>query len=396
MPDADWNDGIPDMRVMDAEVALEDHQLLVNISASEENPAIFNWLGVLDNDAADGPGYGSIEPAFVPHGVIMDDPNELLEYSDSGWQHIRDWFSYEDTTSITSKPGAWMQVAFSGKSIWVYGRIPVEGVVFSLEVIKKYGPVPSRNVTIYNLTRSDLDVPIYRFPLLAHKDLEYANAYSYNITLISGTLAIDFVGVDGKLVPSNFGDIHSTDRVDPPQPIQTAFDPKVVIPVVFGVTFALLLCALSFFLFKRYRARRTLRLGFGIDEPGECDKPIVQSSHPSFIGPAHIIPTLTRYPRSSSSCLTSNNNSTFAESMSSGPERTSSPDLESQDPSRMSREEYVMEDGEPLSLSHADLATVFRRAEELRSRGPQEGEATLGELEPHLEALARQLANSTQ
>ncbi|KAG8823518.1 hypothetical protein FRC17_009298 [Serendipita sp. 399] len=346
---------------MDFMVALGDHQLMVDISASEENPVVFNMILIVD--AIDSSHMWDQNPytdiLFTPHGVITDDTNESLVYSSFGWRNDRNWFSYEDTTSITTEPGAWMELAFSGRGIWIFGRIPVEGVVFRVEAVKKYGSESSRNVTIYDLTRTELDEPIYRVPLLADTNLAYAGAYIYNITLISGMLAIDFVG--------------------------------------------------------RYRARKVLHPGFGIDKLKEADKDMDRPSHAILVQSSHVgangttkgfqsrfNPATFRHPRPSSShpITLSHGTSTLASSLSPVSSQSGFPDTESQNLSRLQPAEYTTEDGEPLSLSHADLAKVFRRAEELRSRSLRENGAAAvtleEELEPHLETLARQLANSRQ
>ncbi|KAG8812512.1 hypothetical protein FRC17_002004 [Serendipita sp. 399] len=406
------------MRAMDFLVPQGDHQLMVDISASEENPVIFNMILIVDSiDSSqlwDQNPYTDI--LFTPHGVITDDTNESLIYSSFGWRSDRNWFSHEDTTSITTEPGAWMELAFSGRGIWIFGKIPVEGVVFRVEAVKKYGSESSRNVTIYDLTRTELDEPIYYVPLLADTNLAYAGVYVYNITLISGMLAVDFVGVDGKLVSSNYGDPHSTERVESPQPTQAADDPKrVMIPVICVLTVALLLCVASLFLFRRYRARKVLHPGFGIDKLKETDEDMDRPSHAILVQSSHNGANGTtkrsqsrfqsaafRYPGPSSSShptTPSHGTSTLASSMSTGSSHSRFPDTESQNLSRLQPAEYTTEDGEPLSLSHADLAKVFRRAEELRSRSRRENGAaavTLEELEPHLEALAQQLANGRE
>ncbi|KAG8814559.1 hypothetical protein FRC17_001076 [Serendipita sp. 399] len=185
-----------------------DHQVVLDISASEDDPVEISSLCV-PVDA--GPLADYTAEATHP-GVLMNENDTMVTYSDVGWRHEHDPFFVGKTFAVTSTPGAWVQLAFIGTGIWVYGGIPVEGTVFSLEVVKKYGREVTRSISIHNVTRSGLDIPLYQAPLLRETDLPYANAYIYKLTLISGTFLIDFFGVNGKAVSADIGDIHTYDQ----------------------------------------------------------------------------------------------------------------------------------------------------------------------------------------
>ncbi|KAG9053462.1 hypothetical protein FS842_008172 [Serendipita sp. 407] len=111
----------------------------------------------------------------------------------SGWKHESNPFFLNSTSTVTTTPGAWIQVSFVGTGVWVYGAIAPEGAVFRVEVIRKYGQETTRDVNIHNITRPGLEIPIYKAPLFTEPSLPHSNMYTYNITLISGTIQIDYI-----------------------------------------------------------------------------------------------------------------------------------------------------------------------------------------------------------
>ncbi|KAG8810567.1 hypothetical protein FRB91_003590 [Serendipita sp. 411] len=190
------SNGIEDMFVMEGEIGSADHQLLIDASSnSEEHPVIFDRIEMETPDNTPSPlpmNYTTVATS-VPAGETVDDVSDSLNYSESGWERKEHPFFYGNSSSVTTTPGSWVQLTFVGTGIWVYGAIPVEGVVFSVEAIRKYGRETTREITTHNFTLPDLEVPIYQAPLLAHSELTYANAYIYNITLISGSMQLDFI-----------------------------------------------------------------------------------------------------------------------------------------------------------------------------------------------------------
>ncbi|KAG8802169.1 hypothetical protein FRC17_006476, partial [Serendipita sp. 399] len=185
-----WTSGLANISALDVQTTFDDHQLVVDISASQTDPVIVDGVLLL-NTTIFSEHYTLTSSA---PGMLMDNDDELVTYSDVGWQRQHDPFFAGETSSITSTPGAWFQLTFTGSGIWVYGAIPVEGTVFSVEVIKKDGREDTRAITTYNVTRPGLDIPLYQAPLLDQKGLAYATAYVYKFTLLSGTFMIDFFG----------------------------------------------------------------------------------------------------------------------------------------------------------------------------------------------------------
>ncbi|KAG8814560.1 hypothetical protein FRC17_001077 [Serendipita sp. 399] len=389
------------MFTLHVETTQDDHQVVVDISASEDDPVIVGDIAFSD---VNGPLVDYTADATYP-GVLIDDNDELVTYSDVGWQRKRDPYFVGETSSMASTPGAWVQLAFTGSGIWVYGAIPVEGTVFSLEVIKKYGREVTRSITIHNVTRPGLDIPLYQAPLLKERDLPYANAYVYKLTLISGSLLIDFFGVDGYADPAKAGDIQASDQGVVMWPHALANVKVVILSVVIcGVAFTLLVGVALFILYRRYRIGwRSLDFSIELTQRKPEDViqsfPVISTELSRTYGDRktkgrlpHVYSAILHHSPSSSSHQTSRSrdDSTATYSILSASSQSGSRDLESQEPSEMSLGIYGTEEaGEPLSLSHADLARVFRRAEQLRfgSDGRSEG------LESQLEALSRQLAN---
>ncbi|KAG8809796.1 hypothetical protein FRC17_003241 [Serendipita sp. 399] len=184
---------LDEMFVMDANLTSGDHQLLVDATGSEEHPVIFDRVEALTIGSSLVPTNYTTMASSLPAGTLVDDSDVLLRYSDSGWQRKEDPFCWENTLAVTSTPGSWLQVTFIGTGIWIYGVIPLEGTVVTIEALKKDGRETTRNTTMYNITRSDLDAPLYQAPLITQERLPYANAYAYNVTLISGSLQFDFM-----------------------------------------------------------------------------------------------------------------------------------------------------------------------------------------------------------
>ncbi|KAG8800103.1 hypothetical protein FRC17_006962, partial [Serendipita sp. 399] len=148
---SEMNTGLANMFALDMNTTWDNHELLVNISATEDNPVIFDRVEVLDTSAAqiDYSTEGNVPSMFLDNG------NDLVTYSGGGntWKHQYDPFFLNGTASVTNKPGAWVQIALTGTGIRVYGAIPVEGTVFSVELVTKYGSEYRRNVTTRTITR---------------------------------------------------------------------------------------------------------------------------------------------------------------------------------------------------------------------------------------------------
>ncbi|KAG8823520.1 hypothetical protein FRC17_009301 [Serendipita sp. 399] len=431
---SDMNSGLANMFALDVNTKWGNHELLVDISATEDNPVIFDRVEVL----------GSYSPEIdysmeddVP-STFVDNDNDLVTYSGGSntWKHQHDPFFVISTASVTSTPGAWVQIALTGTGIRVYGAIPVEGTVFSVELVTKYGSEYIRNVTTRTITRPGGEVPIYRTILFAERGLAYANAYAYKLILISGTLMVDFIDrgkkaesnvgvimvrVDGIAVPADVGDTRTIASV----PLYDSFGPNpgVILLSVTGVLVFLLPFGVAYCLCKRYRLRRPgsgpglghrPRFGISVEKIERKQEDVVQPFHvhagstlplPSTSEGSTIkgpfLRILLRQPPSSSSSpsllhQTSylHSDSALTGSASSSAALSQSTDLQEPYESRLG-DHYELEDGEPMSLSHADLARVFRRAEQLRFLDDDARNGD-GELEPQLEALARQLASRRQ
>ncbi|KAG8814668.1 hypothetical protein FRC17_001011 [Serendipita sp. 399] len=398
--------GLPNMFVWDMKTEVNDHQLVVDITASEDDPVIFDIALV----STSGPTFDEWNEAASPSGVwtLTDTANEPVTYSNFGWQHTQQPFFVNETASVTSTPGAWVQLTFSGSGIWVLGSIPVEGTMFSVEVVKNYGREVTRNITTHNITRPGLDIPLYQTNLFVEKGLPYANAYSYNFTLISGTMMIDLMRVDGVPVPAGAGNIWT----EPTPPPSTTPNLRIIIPsALCALVLAVLVGLASFFLYKRYHLRRPHRLGLGIGMLERKKEEIVQPFREAYKPPSNTNESRStkgsnpqiHYSNSQQQHLSSRNTTTNSlddslastHPISSALGQSGFADSEFQESSiRLPLGDYGTEDGEPLSLSHADLAKVFRRAERLRLSENDSGESNA--LEPQLETLARQLADSGQ
>ncbi|KAG8848514.1 hypothetical protein FRB91_010747 [Serendipita sp. 411] len=411
---------IDDMSAMEGNITLGDHQLLVDISASGAVPVVFDRVEIVVDAPPSRPDSYTSLASSLPAGATADDVSPLIEYSNSGWQHELNGLFWNNTVVTTSTPGAWAQITFVGTGIWLYGAISVEGFVFSVETIKKYGEEVARNATVYNVTRPDLDIPIYQAPLFTQPNLPYANAYTYKFTLLSGKLQLDFFRVLGSIVPSNFESIETTTASHPSDSNAN----KIVIPIITTIFGAVLLGILCFLSGRRqFRKRRS---GQSLSSQNEkktmtlAVEPFYASNYPSSSSHSRSAKSAHAYSDASSasappplpppstsywdrSALTGSSTST---SRISNPTANVITLLDSDggrrndnghDGDRRSGEENLA-----MSLSHSDLARVFRRAEELRmgnggSGGARESAGavleTNGELEPPLEALACQLAN---
>ncbi|KAG8805038.1 hypothetical protein FRC17_005760 [Serendipita sp. 399] len=392
------------MFTLDVETEVDNHQLVVDITASEDDPVILDRVQIftkdlryiLYNDAASSSGMW----------ILIDDDNEPVTYSNLGWQQARQPSFVNGTVSVTSTPGAWFQLSLAGSGIWVVGAIPVEGTVFSVEV-KKYGCEVTQRITTHNVTRPGTAIELYQTNLFVEKDLTNKIAYSFNFTLISGTMMIDFIGVDGVLGPAGAGDIWIVSM----PPSSATPNLRIIIPsALCALVFAVLVGVTSFLLYNRYRLRRPYRLGLGIDMLEKRKEEIVQPFREAYTPPSNISESKMSKgstfrihdansqqhhpPSSSSTTISLNDSLASAHTILSAPRRPSFVGSEFQESSiRLPLGDYGTEDGEPLSLSHVDLARVFGRAEKLRL-GDHGGE--INELEPQLETLARQLANGGQ
>ncbi|KAG8814669.1 hypothetical protein FRC17_001012 [Serendipita sp. 399] len=401
------NTGLPNMFTLDVKTEVDDHyQLVVDITASEDDPVILDRIQIFTNDLT--PDEWSDAASLSGLWTLIDDNDELVTYSKLDWQQAQQPLFVNGTVSVTNTPGAWVQLTFTGSGIWVLGAISVEGTVFSVEVVKKYGREVTRNITTHNVTRPGLDIPLYLTKLFVETDLPYANAYSYNFTLISGTMMIDFIGVDGVPVPAGAGDVWS---VAMPLPTSNNLNLRIVIPAVLcALVVAVLVGFASLFLCKRYLSRRRHRLGLATDMLEKRKEETVQPFRAISTPSSNACESRTtkgsllqiRYANSQHHHSSSSNTTTISlddsvdstHPISSAQGQSDSAYSESQGPSiRLPPGDYGTEDGEPLSLSHADLAKVFRRAEKLR-QSDDGGESDA--LEPHLETLARQLANRGQ
>ncbi|KAG8797960.1 hypothetical protein FRC16_008291 [Serendipita sp. 398] len=353
---------------MEGEIDSADHQLLIDASSnSEEHPVIFDRIEMETPAATPSPlpmNYTTVATS-VPAGETVDDASDSLSYSESA--------------------------------------IPLEGVVFSVEAIRKYGRETTREITTHNFTLPDLELPIYQAPLLAHPELTYANAYIYNITLISGIMQLDFIRIAGNLAPFDSDDVQTIDQATSSQ---NGPDLKtIVIPSVAGAAFVLLAVGLATFLCKRHRKGRPPTF--------ESDVCMVQGGEGGFVEPFYPVSIQSLIATSGSRTGKAGLHSIFldqpgplspptgylpssvgTESVALDDGNSNNQDYSRQDLSQMGQEnEYEVEEG-GLSLSHAELAKVFRRAEQLRLHNLHEGDRSGGseELDPPLEALARQLA----
>ncbi|KAG8814667.1 hypothetical protein FRC17_001010 [Serendipita sp. 399] len=395
---------LPNMSTLDVETEVDNHRLVVDITASEDDPVILDRVQVFTKDLT----YILYNDAASSSGVwtLIDDDDERVTYSNLGWQQARQPFFVNGTVSVTSTPGAWFQLTFAGSGIWVVGAIPVEGTVFSVEV-KKYGCEVTRSITTHNVTRPGSAIELYQTNLFVEKDLTNKIAYSFNFTLISGTMMIDFIGVDGVFGPAGAGDIWIVSM--PPSSVTPNL--KIIIPsALCALVFAVLVGVASFLLYNRYHLRRPYCLGLGINILERRKEEITQSFREAYTQPSNINESkpskgstfrirdanYQRHcpPSSSSTTISLNDSLASTHIISSDLGQSGFVDSESQEPSiRLPLGDYGTEDREPLSLSHVDLARVFGRAEKLRL-GDDGGE--INELEPQLETLARQLANRGQ
>ncbi|KAG8770057.1 hypothetical protein FRC15_004259, partial [Serendipita sp. 397] len=276
---------IDGMSAMEGNITLGDHQLLVDISASGGVPVVFDRIEVVVESPPISPENYTVAAVSLPAGATADDVSPLIEYSDFGWKHDHDGLFWNNTATATSTPGAWTQVTFVGTGIWLYGAISVEGSVFSVEMIRKYGQEVTRNVTVYNVTQPDLDISIYQAPLFEQPNLPYANAYTYKFTLISGQLQLDFVRVLGSIMSSDFENIGTTSSTTATPPSDSDTN-KIVIPLVSTLFAVLLLGILCFFLGRRYLQRRRFARGLSSQNGMETTIPTIEpfyvvSTHPS-------------------------------------------------------------------------------------------------------------------
>ncbi|KAG8810566.1 hypothetical protein FRC18_003994, partial [Serendipita sp. 400] len=209
--------------------------------------------------------------------------------------------------------------------------------------------------------------------------------------------------IAGNLAPFGSDDVQAIDQATPSQngpELKT-----IVIPSVVGGTFVLLAVGLATFLCKRHRKGRPPTF--------ESDVSMVQDGEGGFVEPFYSVsiqpPIATSGSRTGKAGLHSiffdqpgplspptgySHSSVGIESMALDDGNSNNLDYSRRDLSQMGQEnEYEVEDG-GLSLSHAELAKVFRRAEQLRLHNLPEGDRSgdSEELDPPLEALARQLA----
>ncbi|KAG8825023.1 hypothetical protein FRC19_000581 [Serendipita sp. 401] len=382
---------------MEGEIDSADHQLLIDASSnSEEHPVIFDRIEMETPAATPSPlpmNYTTVATS-VPAGETVDDASDSLSYSESGWERKEHPFFYGNTSSVTTTPGSWVQLTFVGTGIWQ--------ITFN-SAIRKYGRETTREITTHNFTLPDLELPIYQAPLLAHPELTYANAYIYNITLISGIMQLDFIRIAGNLAPFDSDDVQTIDQATSSQ---NGPDLKtIVIPSVAGAAFVLLAVGLATFLCKRHRKGRPPTF--------ESDVCMVQGGEGGFVEPFYPVSIQSLIATSGSRTGKAGLHSIFldqpgplspptgylpssvgTESVALDDGNSNNQDYSRQDLSQMGQEnEYEVEEG-GLSLSHAELAKVFRRAEQLRLHNLHEGDRSGGseELDPPLEALARQLA----
>ncbi|KAG9053460.1 hypothetical protein FS842_008170 [Serendipita sp. 407] len=395
------NSGVEGMSLMEGPLVSGDHQLLFNVSTSGEDLVVFDRLDILASRNTSIPANYSIVATSVASTALIDDTSTLLEYSDSGWDHKQDPLFWGNTSSATRTPGAWVQISLVGTGLWVYGTIPVEGSVFSVEVVKKYGQETTRNVTTHNVMRPGLDVPLYQAPLFVESSLSYANMYKYNITLLSGSLNIDFIRVIGKLVPSDFDDFDTSGVVTSTESTRSPLDESAIIPIVCIVPL-IILGGVWVLLYRKGYLRRSKTFGASRTKTVEKDDdPVIE---PFYFESSNGHSQLTRLTKGSSRRLSDSvpfgppsssmsliDSSYFTIPVSGAPTLITSAAAEAT--VLRLRPSHPEEEGDQtLSLSHSDLARVFQRAEELRRNGGNHGSTDSG-LDPPLESLARRLAS---
>ncbi|KAG8808419.1 hypothetical protein FRC17_003962, partial [Serendipita sp. 399] len=417
MDTSPFNTGIEGMLAMEGPLVDGDHQLVVKATALGEDLVVFDRVELrYAQNTSVAENYSTMAHS-VPPAALVEDTFDLLQYSDSGWQRHRDPFFWSNTSSVSNTPGSSVQISFVGTGIWLFGSIPVEGVAFHVETIKKYGQETTRNVTTYNITRPGLDIPLYQAALFAMPSLPYTNMYTFNVTLISGTLQIDFFRIVGKAVPLDFAEVVPSDPITPPTTTPPS-NQRIIIPVVCVAVFALVVGA-GVLLRRKYFSKRIWSFG-------ASQTTLIQSSQEKAVDPfPHSKSTdqslrsterrpakgffMRTYPdsthpstHSTLSALTSGiENSSFVVS-SAIPTTGVAASSSSMEPFRLQGEDGGLrwedgeEESEPLSLSHSDLARVFRRAEQLRRNATENENAESDgspELEPALESLAAQLAS---
>ncbi|KAG8823519.1 hypothetical protein FRC17_009299 [Serendipita sp. 399] len=408
------NSGLESMSVVENSVTLGDHQLFVHIS-SDQNLVVFDRIDFWFPSNYPTPTNHTIFASSVSAGATVDDTSDLVQYSHSGWEHGRDPFFWNETFSSTATTGASIQISFLGTGIWIYGAISVEGTVFSVETIRKYGREDIRNVTRHTIESQGIDVPIYKAPIFVDQNLPFSNMYTYNITLLAGKLQIDYVRVAGKVVPSDFDTVVETSvPITPYDSTPSSLDYKaVVISAACGTVFAFVLAIATLLFCKKYGGQISFSDSHG-SQGQNGQKTRVEPFYPDCINES---PSLSRkakgkftqdfsllrsgsgpsnLPSSSTISISQWDDSLITTSSSSSPTVTVAiASISGGQPSAVGENSLQGELGEHgLSLSHADLARLFERAEELRliaseGRGlDRDGK----ELEPPLENLARQLA----
>ncbi|KAG9054100.1 hypothetical protein FS842_006199 [Serendipita sp. 407] len=392
---------------VESHIPVGDHQLLVNVS-SEQDLVTFDRIDIVFSQKNPAPTNYSIDASSVPAGDVADDTSNLLRYSTSGWKHESNPFFWNSTSTVTTTPGAWMQVSFVGTGVWVYGAIAPEGAVFRVEVIRKYGQETTRDVNIHNITRPDLEIPIYKAPLFTEPSLPHSNMYTYNITLISGTIQIDYIRVVGKIVPQDSEEVETTTPSTIENSPTSSFSNQEIIAITVGLFALALLVGVLAILFSRgyFKGRRFIRNKLGKGDQEKAIEPFYPDSVDSSLGrtrdtkgsPAHTDSNSHLGPPSLSAPSTNQLGTSYFSISISGESNAVTAATASRELSWLQRQgEPLEEEDQTLSLSHSDLAKVFGRAEELRLsglNGERVGlEPNTEELEPALENLARQLAS---
>lgn len=235
-----------------------DHQLVAYIPATKDRPLQIE-PGV-DNNAQDTiPATFGMSAKDVQADNAIDNTSPSLIYS-SGWSHSTgsfwDLLCWNETSSKTNEAGAWVETTFAGTDIWFFGYIGIDGVHLNVSITEYTGD-QKRAWSKEHFIKGDagMKVPLVQSPLFNETNIPANLARTYRITVISGSIALDFVRFQGTVV-----DVPAQ-RQHPRM--------NLILIATLGAIGAFMLGVLSLLFLKRRRPRKEQLVGrnIGPDAP---------------------------------------------------------------------------------------------------------------------------------
>ncbi|KAG8752092.1 hypothetical protein FRC14_007348 [Serendipita sp. 396] len=381
--------------------------------------------------------YGRSATVIPIDAVAVDSSSTLLNFSPEGWHHMGDCaFCDQRTLANSSTLGSWVQFTISAKSypsFWIYG---VKAKGHSLANLRVTGYKDgsmiydgSRDVVVGGFDNGeDSQGLVYQDRLASEERLNEADFYRVNMTLIKGTLGIDFIRSTNELLP------YDTPLIPTPSSIPTQSNDSKQLQIILLSTLlpsGVALLLLGAWLVWRYHFSATAKknkkgmpvyIGTMMKERKEIEPYVVSPSDPSRSSSSTMAvspldekrgiqyghsPTTIRFDQSSDlrphrDSPTSSFGHSFSSRLSGEPGtgvNTLDVPQSTISSSLLFSNTTISRDGEeepPMALSHEDLARVFDRVTELKAvQGQDQSEraAVLARRQPEaLETLARQIA----